>query len=121
MSENQLTIEITLTEKQAETVMDALEFYARVHMGQFDTIAYQMHMDISDKTLKRPEFDLDKANDLLDQARQIIFPHMNKSAYAGIQMTGERSKIAWDIYQQMRHDFSHYKYPNTAVMDRGIS
>jgi hypothetical protein len=84
--------------------MESLEFFSRIHMGQFDQIDYTLYMDTYDKTLKREKFDREAAEELLLQAKQVIFPSLDRSAYIGIMQCNERSKISWDIYQQLRYD-----------------
>jgi hypothetical protein len=107
-----MKVTLELTAAQAYTMMEALEFFSRVHMGQFDNITYTLHMDTFDKTMNRPDFDRKKAQEYLDQARTVIFPQLSLNASWGIMQTNERSKISWDIYQQIRHDISRFKYPN---------
>lgn len=105
-------VTIELTKEQAGTVMQALEQYSRISMGQFETIVDHFHMDTYDKTLNRPEFDRDMARAYLNQARSVIFTDLDRGAYIGISHTSEGSKISWDIYQQLRHDLAVHTNPN---------
>lgn len=73
-------VTIELTKKQAGVVMEALEQYSRISMGQFETIADHFHMDTYDKSLNRPEFDRDMARAYLNQAanRQFLFQKVHE-------------------------------------------
>jgi hypothetical protein len=99
--------------------MESLEFYSRVNMGQFEQIEYMLRLDTFDQSLKRPKYDQEMAVQYLRQARQTIFTELSTSSYVGILHTSERSKISWDIYQQLRHDISHFKRPNEPLESRG--
>jgi hypothetical protein len=116
-----MNVTITLTAEQVYAVQEALEFFARIHMGQFDVIEWQMQIDTFDPSLKRPKYDREAAQGYLNQARQTIFTDIHQNSYIGIKNTAERSKIAWDIYQQIRHDISHFKFPNEPLESRGKS
>ena len=114
-----MKVTITLTAEQVYTIQEALELFSRIHMGQFDIIEWQMQIDTFDPTLKRPKYDRQAAQLYLNQARQTIFTDINSNSYIGILNTAERSKIAWDIYQQIRHDISHFRSPNEPLESRG--
>lgn len=118
--EKEPTITMELTFEQAYVIMDALETYSRLFMTQFETLEYLMHMDTYDVSLNRHKFDQATARALLEKVKQEMFPGIG-SAYIGIQQTNERSKISWDIYQQLRHDISVFKYPNEPLESRGRS
>lgn len=114
-------VTVELTPEQAYTLMDALEFFSRVSMGQFEHIEYRMELDTYDEELKRPKYDRELATAYLRLARRIIFTDLSDSAYKSILGTSERSKISWDIYQQLRHDISHYKFPDEPISCQGRS
>ena len=112
-------VNISCTLEQAYTLLEALELYSRIHMGQLDIIEYSLHLDTYDKTLERPKYDRELALGYLRQARQVIFTQVSDNSYIGIQHTGERSKISWDLYQQLRHDISHWNRPDEPIESRG--
>ena len=101
---NKITME--LTPEQAYTLMEALEFFSRIHMGQFDTIEFSLHMDTYEETTPRPKYDRELAMTLLNEAKALIFNNIERSAYTGILSCNERAKISWDIYQQLRFDMN---------------
>lgn len=109
-----MTIKVTieLTKEQAFTLMETLELYSRLKMGQFDELIHSFYMDTYDKTLKRPEFDREMAKAYLMQARSVIFTDLDSGAYIGISHTSEGSKISWDLYKKLQHDLTVYTNPN---------
>lgn len=111
-------ITITLTPEQAYVVLEALEEYSRLGMSQFDWLEYRLSLDTYDKSLHRPKYDQELARKYLELAKQTIFTDL-KGAYIGIQATSERNQISWDIYQQLRHDISHWKSPDIPLESRG--
>jgi hypothetical protein len=116
-----MKVTLTLTAEQAYTVQEALEFFARIHMSQYEVVEWQAQMDTFDETLHRSTYDRELALSYLKQAKQVIFGQDSPGAYIGIMGTNERSKIAWDIYQQLRHDISHFKFPDEPLESRGQS
>jgi hypothetical protein len=100
-------------------LLDALEEYSRVGMSQLSWIEYRLSIDTYDKTLHRPKYDQELARQYLEKAKQTIFHYISPSAYIGIQGTSERSRISWDIYQQLRHHMTVYKHPNPSIEERG--
>jgi len=114
-----MKVVIELTDQQAYTMMEALEMYSRVGMGQFDNIEYTLSMDVFDPVVHRQEYDRELALSYLRQARSVIFGGLSGNAYKGIMQTSERSKISWDIYQQLRHHLTVYKHPDEPIETRG--
>lgn len=110
---------IEMTAEQAYTLMEALEDYSRLGMGQFEVVEWRRELDTYDKELHRPKYDRELAIGYLRQARQVIFTDLSTNSYIGIKNTGERNKISWDIYQQLRHDISHFKFPDEPLESRG--
>jgi hypothetical protein len=112
-------VTIEMTAEQAYTLMEALEFFSRIHMGQFDVLEYNLQMDKYDTRIKRPEYDRKLAQAYLDSAKHIIFGGIQPGAYMGIADTNKRSRTSWDIYQQLRHDTTVYRLPDEPRENRG--
>jgi hypothetical protein len=95
---------LTFNEKQAQVLMSALEFYSRVHMGQFHVI--------SDEFRFEHEFNQDNAHFYLDRLREMIFPELESNEYYGIynDIVGPGQE-AWDIYQVIRHARAWKRHP----------
>lgn len=114
-------VTITMNLDQAYTVMNAMEFYARMHVGQFDKIDMEFSM-ATDCTGKERDFwrDQNKRDHLrmlLNRARSIIFPELEcvgVNGSHGIFSTqiSPGSHNAWDIYQTVRHALAIHRDPN---------
>jgi hypothetical protein len=109
---------LELNDEQAYTLMETLELYSRIKMGQLDWVGYTLSLDIYDESLHRQKYDQELVKSYLDQAKRTIFPQLSPSAYIGIMGTGERSKISWDIYTQLRYEMAHFKNPNESLETR---
>ena len=97
---------LTLTREQAQTVMDALELYARLRIGQFNRIT-ELLLDVqnADDYCKRREI----ANDLLNIAACVIF---GKNAYG--QPECQKDNLhhrAWNIYAALRYKMAWHDHP----------
>lgn len=116
-------IQITLTDKQAKLLAHACEFYARIAMGQFTEIPYELldfSIDTDDYCERR-----DKADELLLEARKYIYPELQGRGHSyGIGKFENADKV-WDVYQAIRvvfgdkrGSFSYYKLPEVAHFER---
>ena len=99
---------LTLTPEQEIIVEQALELFARLHIGQFKTVT-EMLLDfrrgMEDYCLRR-----DMANDLLNLAAITIF---GRDTYGQLEIK-ERSKeheCAWLVYTALRHARSWHDHP----------
>jgi len=100
----QFFVQATLTSEQARVVVDALDLYSRVHIGQFNIIAEQF-MKI-DRT--------EELNMLLTRARQICFPELSASlghSYGIVACPTESGRIAWDVHQVIRRTEAYGRAP----------
>lgn len=99
---------LRITQKQADVIKDACELYSRLEMGQWDTVA-----DFIRTPLEHMEIPLceirEQLNDLAVKARM----KPSRWAFRGIthDETHECGKIAWDVYQVLRHRVSWDRYP----------
>lgn len=114
-----MIVTMRLTAEQAYTMMEALEMYSRIHMGQFDQIEYTLQLDTFIPELHRQKYDRDLAKQYLESARSVIFNELVGGAYIGINQTSERSKVSWDLYQQLRHSVTVFKTPYIPLDQRG--
>lgn len=116
-------IQITLTDKQAKLLAHACEFYARIAMGQFTEIPYELlSFDIdTDEYCRRRE----EADRLLLKARKQIYPELHGIGHSyGIGKFENADKV-WDVYQAIRTvfgdprgSFSYYKLPEVVHFER---
>jgi hypothetical protein len=105
-----LKITIEVDREQAQVIMNALEFYSRMCMGQFDQIHHNIH---AYRTFSNPEIDISHICLLEDALKSAMFPGISRSAYICITSSevGERAQTSWDIYQTLRHAISWVEYP----------
>lgn len=108
---------ITLTEPQAQVIVDALDLYSRLLMGQFDEIeSLLVHHGKSefwkDDKLRR----ILKTN--LQSAKTIIYPELADGAYYSIfdnKHTPFVARLAYDIQAKMNHDISWHVHPEGGI------
>ena len=118
---NDIKIELTLTDKQAKVLMRACEFYARVVMGQFQEITTEL-LDlslVSDDYCERR----DNADELLLAARKYIYPELHGQGHSYGVGKFEHADRAFDIYQVIRTlygdprgTFSYYDLPKAKIV-----
>ena len=89
-----MTYTLTVTDKQALVIMDAVELLARVHMGQMESVVSEV---------ASPTQAAD-ARDCADALKLAIYPELSPTAYYGIVSPELRkeARIAWDIFQVVR-------------------
>ena len=114
-------VTITMTIDQAYTVMNAMEFYARIHIGQFDHIDWEFVMaqdcNGKDRDFWRNEKDREDLRRMLDTSRDIIFPELKQIGRGGSHgiyshAISPRAHNAWDIYQVIRRELAIHREPN---------
>lgn len=104
-----MKVTLELSEKQAGIVEEALEFYSRIHMGQFEELGNFFH---------KRNYNRDEFRHLTDQLRRCVFPELQRNAYYGIcdkKHLSDNARIAWDIQQVIRHGVSWKRYPNGGI------
>jgi hypothetical protein len=116
------TVSITMTVDQAYVLMNAMEFYARIHIGQFDTLDTEFAWNGIDCNGNEREFwrNDDARTQLrwhLNEARSIIFPELESvgaNGSHGIVSDGisPDAHEAWDIYQVVRRELAIHRDPN---------
>jgi hypothetical protein len=105
---------------QARSVMAALEFYARMHMGQFDSLDWQFVTHSRTRNFWRDQRSRDDARLYAEQLRRTIFPELEKNASYGIASPEipDSARDAWDLYQSLRHNIAWYVKPNPDQLER---
>jgi hypothetical protein len=103
-----MKINIEVNENQAYTIRNALDFYSRFLMGQFEEIDRKM-VEFSDYW---KDFDKrDKIEELIKELRDLIYPELKGYAHWGIsnQNCPIDSKNAYDIIQVLRYELWKFK------------
>ena len=102
-------IRLTLTEEQASIVSTACEFYARVRMGQFGEIAWNMMsgQPVDSDYCERRE----NAERCLLEARKYIYPELHGYGHSyGIGKFKDADQ-AFDVHQVLRNQFGDDRPP----------
>lgn len=89
---------ITVTDEQAAVIRNALEFYARMGMGQFTEILHLTYRkDVSSA-------DRQDARELLDRVHKLL-TKLPANAYNGILQdeVDDFFRVAWEVMQTIRH------------------
>lgn len=101
---------ITCSEEQALVIQDALELFARLRMGQFDSIRWLVFPEVHGGNVSVD--DCQQLSNLLnivgDHAASLV-----GTKYAGISndAVGDNAKRAWIAYQNIRHALAWSKVP----------
>ena len=95
-----MKIEMELSEKQYSVLVNALEDYARIMLGQF----WALDMPYYERNQVHGNHEAFKEK--LDELKMIAFPELSLHEYYGIshEKTPESSKIAYELYKTMRHE-----------------
>ena len=101
---NNLAIRVTLTLEQARTVVEALDVFMRIHMGQFNIIQEQFCHE---------NFDRASVELLLLKARRLIYPELHGVGHSfGIAgCPSESARLGYDILQVIRQKESLARNP----------
>jgi hypothetical protein len=105
-------VRIAFNERSLNIIIDALDFYIRMHLGQYDSIDRKLKMYYFDS-----EYDFTR-RELYTAARSIMFKNTDIECWGlegslGIytDITDMRGKNAYDIQQCIRHSLAWCKRP----------
>lgn len=98
-----MKINIEVNENQVYIIREALDFYSRFIMGQFEQIDRLM---INHSDFWRDYDNRERLDSLIKEMRDIIYPELKGYAHWGIfnDRCPQESKIAYDIIQVLRHE-----------------
>ena len=98
-----MKIILEMNQKQAIVLMDALETFSRIKMGQFDVIQTAFVLR---------DFDRQIASSYAKALRRTIMPELSDNAYYGIfSKEAGTGAEAWDVYQVIRHAIAWKRNP----------
>ncbi len=91
---------LQISEIQARVLINALDAYSRIYLGQFDTA-------ILDQFLFSPDVSgpqMNAARKLLDETKKVITGHDSNASF-GIHSTevSDKARVAYDLQQVIRH------------------
>jgi len=108
---------IKVNKQQARVIMDALDLYQRILMGQFQEID-SLFISSTKTTFWKDQIRRDTLNYHLGQARKQIYPELDYSAYYGIldtTHTPDVARVAYDIRAQMDFTISWHLHPKGGI------
>jgi hypothetical protein len=114
MSDHKYTLH--LTERQARVIIDALDLFSRIGMGQLKEVSYVLRQN----PLPEPEAERDARITLLSDIRErldMLSRYWNANGFSGItsKSISDRFRIAWDILQVIRHRLAWDQKPEGGI------
>lgn len=94
---------LTITEEQANTLINALDLYQRIGMGQLDEI---IRVAVSAPGHKYDWAEVDKTMNIL-KLQLLGWPHIGTAHGIRSSELPDQFRIAWDIQQVVRHRLAH--------------
>lgn len=106
---------LELTEKQANVIREGMELLARLGMGQIDHLNNVWFLN--ERGFKNDQVDHKGKEDAFQNVKNIYFPELYGHQYHGMtsEKVDETAKMAWDIYQVIRHVVSWHNHPNGGI------
>lgn len=99
---------LEMDEEQADIVKDALEFYTRILIGQWQELGYKC-LDMKDIDYRQK---LTALKEGLRKLRPIAFPELPADLSASYGVTSRVLPCrAWEIYTVIRHRLAWTKHP----------
>ena len=100
-------IKLTLTDEQAEIVSKACEFFARIKVGQFSEITWNMLARGSDDYL----YKRNNAEKYLLEARKFIYPELHDAGHSYGIGKFKDADMSFDVYQVIRYAMGDDRKP----------
>lgn len=101
-------IQVTLTSEQVGVLLDALDVYSRIHLGQFHRIREEFWTKLPDRDA------VVRMEHYLYKARQEAFPELTGGPNHSHGIGGaieEKGKVAYDIKQVIRVADAYARHP----------
>jgi hypothetical protein len=107
-------VQMIMTLEQARILMQAMDLYMRLLMGQFDELnhLFCFYGEEAVKYNRDPEMRV-KFEYNLKRARRCIYPELDDNAYYGITggLVPPNATIIYDMYKALNHDISWHINP----------
>lgn len=94
---------LTITEEQANTLINALDLYQRIGMGQLDEI---IRVAVPAPGHKYNWVEVDKTMNIL-KLQLLGWPHIGTAHSIRSRQLPDEFRVAWDIQQVVRHRLAH--------------
>lgn len=103
---------LTLDEEQAKVLIDALDLYARLRIGQIEEVGHTFRFrGAADPDKELEQFE--QVDAACKELKRAMFPdlHPNASYGIGSQKTPKDAQVAWEIHGVVRHRMAWDKTP----------
>lgn len=100
---------LKVSEEQLKIIMDSLDLYSRLNMGQFNELTKKVHLTGENEFTRFSDSSLaNKINELKTK----FFAELTPNGYYGIahEKVRRSAKIACDLFMAMRHFKSYEEY-----------
>ena len=97
---------LSLNERQARTVVNALDCYTRMFMGQIGFALDDAYRDICSREQRdRPQLDYERCYNAIGELKAVLFPELHQNASYGITSpeVSETARVAIDIHDVLRN------------------
>lgn len=102
------TYNLELNEEQARTVLNVLEFYARMAIGQWNEVGRQF-LDLKDDMYVEKTDELKRG---MAKLRKIVYPELPEDMSASYGVSAiPKACAAWEILEVLRHSMAWAKHP----------
>lgn len=104
---------LEMNEEQARTVIDALDFWMRMRIGQWEELTDLCLEPTPDsfKAIEKYYENRETANEKLFEARRIVMPELTKNASWGVYKFPETER-AFNVMKAVRSCIAWHKNPN---------
>lgn len=99
---------LSLNAEQAQTTVNALDFYARILAGQLDELGFIFRIKRAHK-----EIDFEKLNSLVKELKETVFPELNQNSSS--HNNDVECWRAFDVKQTIRHTLAWDRDPDGGI------
>jgi len=98
-----VTYELTINETHAQVLINALELYSRMGMGQLSFL--MEHQDLQKRLVVGPDSHFETVRGTLEFLKKIIFPELPLNGYYSISSPeiNDANRVAYEMLQVVRH------------------
>lgn len=110
------TTHITLTGEEINLSVNALDFYSRIWIGQYDEILWNHRMFLDHKEVGKIE---DNVTLFLQMVRMLVLPdlgpELNGSYGIYNPVIDKKAQLAYNMQQVIRYKYAYAKYPEGGI------
>lgn len=104
---------LSLTERQAQVITEALDFFSRIGMGQLEEIAHVLRVYTKpSESSSLQSYRLDELKRLIREAANVWMGSPCGCHGISSEEIGDVFRVAWDLHQVIRHRLSWDRHPN---------